>query len=83
VAPTAIHFYSGSAMGPGYQYDCFVGSLGDTDTSIVFGNNFWVATDMETGPDGALYVLSYGNDQIYRIYDPVHIPVGLSNWELE
>jgi glucose/arabinose dehydrogenase len=36
-------------------------------SSIIFGNGFGPITDLETGPDGYLYVLSHGAGTIYRI----------------
>jgi len=36
-------------------------------SAITFGTNFGRITDIETGPDGLLYVLSYGEGKIYRI----------------
>jgi glucose/arabinose dehydrogenase len=35
--------------------------------SLLFGRNFGVVTDIKTGPDGNLYVLSLSNGLIYRI----------------
>ena len=34
---------------------------------IAFGQGFGVVTGIETGPDGALYVLSLGRGEVYRI----------------
>jgi glucose/arabinose dehydrogenase len=34
---------------------------------VVWGTGFGGVTDMETGPDGALYVASYFHERIYRI----------------
>jgi aldose sugar dehydrogenase len=34
---------------------------------IIFGTNFGRITDIETGPDGFLYVLSYEDGKLYRI----------------
>jgi glucose/arabinose dehydrogenase len=36
-------------------------------SAITFGTNFGRITDIETGLDGLLYVLSYGEGKIYRI----------------
>jgi glucose/arabinose dehydrogenase len=36
-------------------------------SSIIFGQGFDRITDIETGPDGNLYVLSFGGDALYRI----------------
>jgi len=34
---------------------------------IIFGTGFGCVTDIETGPDGFLYVVSISEGQIYRI----------------
>ncbi len=39
----------------------------DTISLIQFGQAFGAVTDIETGPDGRLYVASIGNSRIYRI----------------
>jgi glucose/arabinose dehydrogenase len=36
-------------------------------SEVTFGTNFGRITDIETGPDGFLYILSYENGKIYRI----------------
>ena len=36
-------------------------------SAITFGSGFGGITDIETGPDGFLYVLSYDDGIIYRI----------------
>jgi len=36
-------------------------------SSIIFGEGFGGISDIETGPDGSLYVLSYENGDLYRI----------------
>lgn len=36
-------------------------------TKVTFGTDFGRITDIETGPDGFLYILSYENGKIYRI----------------
>lgn len=36
-------------------------------SAITFGTGFGGITDIDTGPDGLLYILSYGNGSIYRI----------------
>ena len=41
---------------------------------VVFGHGFGTITDLQVGPDGYLYVLSYTNGSIYRI-----VPVNISN----
>ena len=35
--------------------------------SLIFGEGFGRITDIETGPDGSLYILSYEDGKIYRI----------------
>jgi glucose/arabinose dehydrogenase len=35
--------------------------------SLLFGTNFGVSTDIETGPDGNLYVVSISNGAVYRV----------------
>jgi aldose sugar dehydrogenase len=36
-------------------------------SAITFGSSFGSITDIETGPDGFLYVLSFDNGVIYKI----------------
>jgi aldose sugar dehydrogenase len=36
-------------------------------SKVIFGTDFGRITDIETGPDGFLYLLSYENGKIYRI----------------
>ncbi|HEX4950958.1 MAG TPA: PQQ-dependent sugar dehydrogenase, partial [Blastocatellia bacterium] len=36
--------------------------------SLLFGRNFGVGTDIKTGPDGNLYVVSLSNGAIYQIF---------------
>jgi glucose/arabinose dehydrogenase len=38
--------------------------------SLLFGRDFGVATDIRTGPDGSLYVVSLSHGRIYRIFRP-------------
>ena len=52
---------------------------GDTDTSIVFGTDWGVITDIDTGPDGFMYVTSLSKGNIYRIKP---ITTAAENWEL-
>ncbi|MEO9294107.1 MAG: PQQ-dependent sugar dehydrogenase [Nitrososphaera sp.] len=50
--------------------DMFVGSSGiirTEATQLVIGEGFGRITDIETGPDGYLYVLTYEDGRIYRI----------------
>ena len=39
----------------------------EEQSSIIFGNGFGAITDLETGPDGFLYILSFDDGIIYRI----------------
>jgi aldose sugar dehydrogenase len=44
--------------------------VADTDEElqgVTFGNDFGIITDLEVGPDGYLYVVSYSHGEIYRI----------------
>jgi glucose/arabinose dehydrogenase len=43
------------------------GVLDAGDAFAPFGTNFGIVTDMTRGPDGALYVTSYGQDTIFRV----------------
>ena len=36
----------------------------------LFGRNFEIATDIQTGPNGNLFVVSNSNGAIYEIYRP-------------
>jgi hypothetical protein len=38
--------------------------------SLLIGRNFGVITDIETGPNGNLFVVSLSNGAIYEIYRP-------------
>jgi hypothetical protein len=98
VAPAAVGFLRGRALGPQYQNDLFVGAARPTlaggqiwhfnltgnrqkvgvddprledrvadnnakfdlteSESLLFGRDFGVGTDIETGPNGNLYVVS-------------------------
>jgi glucose/arabinose dehydrogenase len=107
VAPAAIGFMSGSALGPQYQGDLFTGAARLTleggqlfhfnltgnrrkiavddprledrvadnvakfditeSESLLFGRNFGIVTDIHTGPNGNLFVLSLSNGTLYEI----------------
>ena len=44
--------------------------MADTDEElqdVTFGSNFGIITDLQVGPDGYLYVVSYGHGEIYRL----------------
>lgn len=43
-------------------------NIGDSDAPIVFGQDFGAVTDLLTGPDNDLYVLSLTHGTIYRIH---------------
>lgn len=107
LAPAAIGFQDGRALGPQYDGDLFVG-FSTTDTldgplfrfnltgnrqkvavddrrledrvadnltfhemteneSLVFGTGFGIVTDIETGPNGNLFVVSLDQGAIYEI----------------
>jgi glucose/arabinose dehydrogenase len=38
--------------------------------SLLFGSNFGVGTDVQTGPNGSLYVVSLSDDVVYEIFWP-------------
>jgi glucose/arabinose dehydrogenase len=45
--------------------------IAETDAEVeqlIFGSEFGAITDLEVGPDGYLYVLSFGQGAIYRIH---------------
>ena len=107
LAPAALGFQDGRALGPQYDGDMFVG-FSTTDTlggpifrfnltgnrralgfddprladrvadnvtfhdmteseSLVFGTDFGIVTDIETGPDGNLFVVSLDHGVVYEI----------------
>ena len=45
----------------------FVVNSEDEVSAIIFGSGFGGITDIETGPDGSLYILSYDEGIIYKI----------------
>jgi glucose/arabinose dehydrogenase len=45
----------------------FVADNTNESSAVTFGTNFGRITDIETGPDGFLYILSYGEGKIYRL----------------
>ena len=45
-----------------YKYDV------TESESLLFGRDFGVATDIQTGPDGNLYVLSVSNGALYQVH---------------
>jgi glucose/arabinose dehydrogenase len=44
-------------------------TLGESE-SLLFGRNFGVGTDIQTGPDGELYVVSLSHGTVYEIHKP-------------
>lgn len=108
VAPAAIGFHTGRALGPQYENDLFVGAsrpflengylfhfnltgnrrkVGVDDPRLedrvadnfdkfditeseefLFGRNFGVATDIQTGPNGNLYVVNLIAGEVYEIF---------------
>jgi hypothetical protein len=103
VAPAAIGFDKGQALGEEYSGDLFVGlsvplPLGgpllrfdlDSDREklaaeeieaenedfnslkgseeFLIGTNFGIVTDIETGPNGSLYIVSLSNGAVYEIF---------------
>jgi glucose/arabinose dehydrogenase len=108
VAPAAVGFLRGRALGPQYQNDLFVGAARPTlaggqiwhfnltgnrrkigvddprledrvadnnakfditeSESLLFGTDFGVGTDIETGPNGNLYVVSLDHGAVYEIF---------------
>jgi aldose sugar dehydrogenase len=72
---TGIHFVgeknknrndSKEAIQTGLQQD-LVADNKDELAKVIFGTDFGRITDIETGPDGLLYILSYEDGKIYRI----------------
>lgn len=53
--------YGTPANAPGYKFD------GKESETLLIGQNFGVVTDIQTGPDGALYVVSNTDGMVYRI----------------
>jgi glucose/arabinose dehydrogenase len=43
------------------------GSINESMDEILFGTNFGLISDIEFGPDGALYVVSLLDGSIYKI----------------
>jgi aldose sugar dehydrogenase len=44
-------------------------TLGESE-SLLFGRNFGIGTDIHTGPDGDLYVVSLTHGTVYEIHRP-------------
>lgn len=108
VAPAAVGFLEGHALGPQYDGSMFVGAarpfvegghvfrfrltgnrnkiavddplledrVADNDfkfdmresETLIFGTGFGVATDIQTGPNGNLFIVSLTNGEIYEIF---------------
>ena len=109
VAPAAIGFQNGGALGPQYDGDLFVGNGAFDDSlggylyrfnltgnrrkiavddprladrvvdnltfhdhteaeSLLFGTGFGTVTEIATGPNGNLYVVSLGSGTVYEIF---------------
>jgi hypothetical protein len=56
--PPAIGFLASRALGPQY----------DESESLLFGSGFGVGTDIKTGPNGNLYVVSLTQGAVYEIF---------------
>jgi glucose/arabinose dehydrogenase len=107
IAPAALGFLSGRALGPQYAGDLFLGAARDflegghlfrleltgnrekigvddprledrvadnlakheitESESLLFGRNFGVGTDIRTGPNGHLYIVSLSHGAVYEI----------------
>jgi len=73
----AIYFFeldenrTGFKIGDDHNSGAGIGDLvADNDeesSTVTFGNGFDRITDIETGPDGLLYILSYEGGRIYRV----------------
>jgi len=62
---------TGFKISDGHNSDRDIGDLvADNDeeaSKVTFGNGFDRITDIETGPDGLLYILSYDGGRVYRV----------------
>jgi aldose sugar dehydrogenase len=62
---------TGFKIRDGHNSDGGIGDLvADNDeeaSKVTFGNGFDRITDIETGPDGLLYILSYDGGRVYRV----------------
>ncbi len=63
---TGLKFDNNQASVSGLLSDLVADDKSEIST-ITFGTGFGGITDIDTGPDGFLYILSYGNGNIYRI----------------
>jgi glucose/arabinose dehydrogenase len=71
-----LYFFKANKNRTGIDLDNGQQSMGLSDlvvdnkaelNAVIFGSGFNSITDIKTGPDGLLYVLSYGDGNIYRI----------------
>jgi glucose/arabinose dehydrogenase len=51
-----------------------VANRGERMSEIVFGTGFGCITDVEQGPDGLLYIASFGKGAIFRLVPAGHVP---------
>jgi aldose sugar dehydrogenase len=62
---------TGFKISYGHNSDGGIGDLvadnDDEASKVTFGNGFDRITDIETGPDGLLYILSYNGGRVYRV----------------
>lgn len=62
---------TGFKISDGHNSDGGIGDLvadnDDEASKVTFGNGFDRITDIETGPDGLLYILSYDGGRVYRV----------------
>ena len=71
-----LYFFKANKNRTGIDLDNGQQSMGSSDlvvdnkaelNAVIFGSGFNSITDIKTGPDRLLYVLSYGDGNIYRI----------------
>jgi hypothetical protein len=69
-----LYFFQINDNRNGLKLDIFGSALSDKVvdnnqefSSIIFGTGFGGITDIKTGPDGFLYIVSIGDGAIYRI----------------
>jgi aldose sugar dehydrogenase len=83
LGPGGMGFLSGRALGPQHAGDLFMGGSRDFlegghlfriqltgNRRKVAGRNFGLLTDVLTGPDGQLYVVSNTRGTVYEIFRP-------------
>jgi glucose/arabinose dehydrogenase len=62
---------TGFKISDGHNSDGGIGDLvadnDDEASKVTFGTGFDRITDIETGPDGLLYILSYDGGRVYRV----------------